>query len=281
MKHLFRFASYGCLVASMALVACSDDNDTPDNPGGSNTPSVPSVDNVFTEAAPATIDGYQFTTNDKGQVTNIKDQWEDITIEYGTFTFTRAEEKFQAKATFKYEGEVESVVYLQFNNQGFISYALQDYVDADDTDTWKFGYNNAGQMTSLQRSEGGDDFTMTYTDGDLTKVVWKDEDGDTDVITISYTNDTHKTPVANKANVMLFDETFDIDMDEMSILYYAGLLGKATKNLPMKLVASWSDGDESTYTFFWEFDSNNLPTKFWSQYNDNDYKDSEVDFSWK
>ena len=80
---------------------------------------------------------------------------------------------------------------------------------------------------------------------------------------------------------MLFDETFDIDMDEMSILYYAGLLGKATKNLPMKLVASWSDGDESSYTFFWEFDSNSLPTKFWSQYNDNDYKDSEVDFSWK
>lgn len=279
MKIFFKLASFGCLVMSLGFVACSDDNDGPDGPG--NTPATPSVDNVFTEATPSVIDGYQFTTNDKGQVTNIKDQWDDITIEYGTFT--RATE-FQAKATFKYEGEVESVIYLQFNNQGFITYALQVYDEGDEDDTWKFEYNADGRMTAMQRSEGDDKYTMTYADGDITKVTWIDEDGDSSTITFSYTNDTQKTPVANKANVMLFDEAFHIDMDEMGVLYYAGLLGKGTKNLPMKSEKKWEEGDstgESTYTFFWEFNSNNLPTKFWSQYGDSSYINDEVDFSWK
>ena len=280
MNKLFRFAAYGCIVASMGLVSCSDDNDGPDSPDNT-TPVTPSASNVFTEATPSNVDGYQFSTNDKGQVTNIKDEWNDITIEYGTFT--RATE-FQAMATFKYEGEIESVVYLQFNNKGFISYALQEYADDNDTDTWSFEYNADGQLTSLQRSEGNDKYTMTYVDGDLTKVISSEEDGDSSVSDIYYTNDTFKTPVANKANVMLFDETFFIDMDEMSVLYYAGLLGKGTKNLPMRLVEKWSEGGstgESTYTFYWEFGSKDLPTKFWSQYGDNDYKDGEVDFSWK
>lgn len=261
----------------MALVSCSDDDDTPDVPNN----ATPSVDNVFTEATPSVIDGYQFTTNDKGQVTNIKDQWDDITIEYGKFT--RATE-FQAKATYKYEGEIESVIYLQFNNKGFISYALQVYEEeGSEDDTWKFEYNNANQLTRMVRSEGDETYSMTYTDGDITKVTMEESDGDKSVTSIYYTNDTFKTPVANKANVMLFDEAFAIDMDEMAVLYYAGLLGNGTKNLPMKLVDTWSEGDstgESTYTFFWEF-SNDLPTKFWSQYGDSDYKDSEVDFSWK
>lgn len=280
MKKFFKFATYSFLLAAVGLVSCSDDNDGPDGPG--STPATPSAGNVFTEATPSEIDGYKFTTNDKGQVTRIKDEYEEITIEYGTFT--RATE-YQAKATFKYEGEEESVAYLQFNNQGFISYALQIYDgDENDTDTWKFEYNSDGRMTSLKRSEGGDDFTISYKDGDITKVTQVDEDGDSQTSTLSYVNDAHKTPVANKANVMLFDAAFDIDMDEMAILYYAGLLGKGTKNIPMKRVDTWDEGEstgETVYTFFWEFNSNNLPTKFWSQYGDSSSKEYEVEFSWK
>ena len=280
MNNLFRFASLGCVVASMALVSCSDNDDAPETP---NTPVAPSMGNVFTQGTPMEVDGYKLTVNDKNQVTNLKDEWNDITIEYGTFP--RATD-FQAKATYKYEGREESEIYLQLNNQGFVTYALQVYADAEEgEDTWKFEYNADGRMTRLQRSEGNDEYTMTYTDGDITKVSHSEDDGDSWVATISYTNDTQKTPIANKGNVMLFDEAFSVDMDEMSILYYAGLLGNGTKNLPMKKVVEWTEGDSSgvsTYTYFWELlKDKDLPTAFWSTRDDSDWKEDEISFTWK
>lgn len=89
------------------------------------------------------------------------------------------------------------------------------------------------RLTRLKRSEGGDSFSITYTNGDISKVVQVDEDGDKDVYNIRYTNDEYKNVVANKGCIMLFDDFFGIDMDEMGMAYFAGLLGKATKNLPM------------------------------------------------
>ena len=72
---------------------------------------------------------------------------------------------------------------------------------------------------------------------------------------------------------MLFDDMFEIDMDEMGIAYYAGLLGKSTKDLPMG--CDYGDGEVDNYN--WTFDSNNNPTKFWC----GDYEWDAVTFSWK
>ena len=57
---------------------------------------------------------------------------------------------------------------------------------------------------------------------------------------------------------MLFDKTLGIDMDEMQYAYYAGLLGKATKNLPVKLV----DNENDTDNFTWTLNSNSYPISF-------------------
>ena len=272
------------MAASVVFVSCSDDKDEPVNPVP--VPDVteavtPAQGNVFSAAIPNAIDGYQMTTNDKGQVTSIKSTEQEISIEYGTFS--RAE--YQAKATFRYNGQVEYEIYLQFNAQGFIASALQVYTDDDEADdTWSFEYNAAGQMTGMHRSEGDENYVITYTDGNITNVLRTEEDGDRSDYTISYTNETFTAPVVNTANIMLFDESFDIDMDEMSMLYFAGLLGQGTKNLPMQIShVGYEGGDRYEYgrVFFWEFNSDNLPIKFWSQESGSSYNYDELEFSWK
>jgi len=61
---------------------------------------------------------------------------------------------------------------------------------------------------------------------------------------------------------MLFDATLGIDMDEMKYAYYAGLLGKATKNLPKSNV----DEEGETTTFTWTLNDSGLPTKMTDGY---------------
>ena len=65
---------------------------------------------------------------------------------------------------------------------------------------------------------------------------------------------------------MLFDTTFDIDMDEMRYAYYAGLLGKATKHLPL---SSSREGDEEF--FDWSFNTDGFPTSLSAGYETNEF----------
>ena len=58
---------------------------------------------------------------------------------------------------------------------------------------------------------------------------------------------------------MFYDKTLGIDMDEMWFAYYAGLLGKATKHLPLKLTYE-SDSYEDITNFAWTLNANGFPT---------------------
>ncbi len=62
--------------------------------------------------------------------------------------------------------------------------------------------------------------------------------------------------MANKARIMLFDYTLDVDMDDMNMVYFAGILGKPTKNLPLRL-----DNEEGDFEVFdWTIDASGHPT---------------------
>ena len=57
--------------------------------------------------------------------------------------------------------------------------------------------------------------------------------------------------------MMFFDTTFDIDVEELQFAYYAGLLGKATKHLPVRSI----DEENEVTTFRWKkFNANGYPT---------------------
>lgn len=252
---------------AFSFTSCSDDNDEPDPDNGGATIAGPSVDKVFTNGLPASVDGATFTTNDKGQLTTIKDGTTTITFEYGTFTQPRAHNfTVLMKERDSQDPTGGSDIYMELDKNGFVTYAYQVYLDDDDVDEWSFEYNADGYLTKVYRTESEKTTTITYTNGDIEKVASVDEDNYRHEYTFAYTNDKYTSPVANKGCIMLYDDAYGIDLDEMEIVYYAGMLGKATKNLPMGATYKGSEGSSSytdVYTYNWEFNANQLPTKFW------------------
>lgn len=274
MKPVFKFLSAGTIIAAFGLSSCSNNEDEPKN----NQSEEPSINNVFSQGLPAEVDGYTFTTNGKGQVTSIKEDNSVVaTFEYGKFTRATTYDVLMKISN----GYSNSDIYIQTNNQGFASHALQVYHDEEEADdTWDFEYNSDGQLTRLKRSEGGDDFKITYSNGDLIKVVQDDEDGYHYETAFKYTDEKNPSVIANKGNIMLFDELFYVDMDEMGIAYFAGLLGKSTKNLPIGNVDP--DDASDTRSYKWALNTNGLPTELQivETWDGHEYI-STYEFSWK
>ena len=77
---------------------------------------------------------------------------------------------------------------------------------------------------------------------------------------------------------MLFDETFSIDMDEMNPAYFAGLLGKPAKNLPLR---KQRKGESDYDLFSWALNSKNQSVKLTvtEVYGENTGT-SEYNFAW-
>ena len=84
-----------------------------------------------------------------------------------------------------------------------------------------------------------------------------DNDGDGGyTFSFSYTSDEVTTPIENRSGIMLYDGIFEVDLDQMSVLYFAGLLGKATKHLPVR---EYDQDADETYRFEWNINNAGLP----------------------
>lgn len=71
---------------------------------------------------------------------------------------------------------------------------------------------------------------------------------------IEYTSETQANGLENKGCIMLFDKTIDIELDELDLAYYAGLLGHATKNTkgyPTKLSSKENNSSIKNINFGW------------------------------
>lgn len=263
MNNYFKFlALAACTALTVSMTSCSDDNDEPNKPV---EPGM-TVETVFPEGVPANVDGATITTNDKGQVVSIVDESTKVSFKYGKFSRATEFDVLMEIRDTEYPDD-RTDFYMQLNEQGYVKYALEIY-DGDDTDTdeWWFEYNAAGQLTYLKRSEGDNEVSrITYTDGNATLVtVTDDEDPVGDKYHIAYTSDAVKTAIANKGGLMMFDNLLNVDMDEMEVAYYAGLLSTATRNLP---VAFNNEDDDNYYmTYSWDLNAAGLPVKLTSTY---------------
>ncbi|MDO4319419.1 MAG: DUF4595 domain-containing protein, partial [Bacteroidales bacterium] len=227
--------------------------------------------------------------NSKGQVTEIKEDGEVIAKFNYDGTKSRASRPENYDMTMTTDGG--DIFYIQLNEKGFIEYAFEEENnDTPSSDEWWFKYNDNGQMVEMKRTEGDNEVTsIKYNaDGDIVEVRVKDDiDGEKHVTTVGYTDATHATAIVNKSGMMLFDDSFRIDMDEMAPAYFAGLLGKGTVHLPLSAVEkttikSSNYTDKSDYTFQWILSSSDMPVKFIStQTYDGGYTDvTEVEFKW-
>lgn len=273
-------ATLGILMA-FSLAACSDDDNKVTEPAGGTNASLVSINNVFNNGFPTAMGTARFTTNDKGQLTEIRSGSGYVTFTYGNFTVSRSN-NFSVMMKFNEIGDSDegSTVYLEINDLGYASYAMQVFDDSKEgIEEWWFGYDGEGHLNSVRRTQDGEKYEMTYSHGDLMRMVETEQDGDRSEYTFEYTNLTNPLPIVNKGGVTLYDRAYEVDLEELEFAYFAGMLGNATRHLPIGFSASHTDSGVTTTetgTFTWTIDANSFPTKF---VNSDDPTDT-VTFTW-
>lgn len=262
------------IVSCMGFASCSDDDKDEPNGGENGTEVVVNPSNVFTAGIPKQVGGMSVTTDIKGLVTTMNDAEDGVKITFSYLSVSRAE-SYDVVMMVEEDGD-KNVFNLLLNDMGFTKYCKQIESDGN-VEEWWFEYNADSQLIKMTRSEGDNEVhEIVYENGNIVSVkeIHTDHEGDNDWV-ISYGS----TLIENKGCVMLFDETFGIDMDEMKYAYFAGLLGKATKNLPIEKV-DLMDGDKSTYT--WTLNTEGLPIKLTSVdiYDGFEYDPQTIEFKW-
>ena len=232
---LFKKLTWSILLASCVLVftACSDDDN-----GDDITPP--------TIMQPKFVSDMSMSYRD-GLLTKIATtDGKTITFDYSTKSRSSSE---SMKMTIEYDDDPKDIRHfdMQLNSNGYIKSCIQTYADNNDVETWEFEYDSDGHLVQMKRSEGNNEVTtIKYESGNITKVsMTSDEDDNTLNAKVFYTS------IENKNNIMLFDITFGIDMDEMKYAYWAGLLGNATKQLPVKITYNENSDEEEAETFEW------------------------------
>lgn len=261
MKKIITMAylSAAVLGATMTFSSCSNDNN--DNNGNDTPNTVVNPKTVFTGGLPKSVAGMTIQTNDKGQVSAIQAEDEKITFEYIEPT-TRAANSPNVIMTVE-NSEEKLVCNLFLNKNGFVThcdgttyykYKSKDG-DAPTHETWDFTYNKDGQLLTMFRSDDNEKTNITYENGDIVSISneWTGET-EKDLYKVYYTSPSVSSPIPNKGCLMFYDSMLHVDMDEMEYAYYAGVLGKATKNLPVRI-----DNGNHIENFPWKLNSAGYP----------------------
>lgn len=275
----FSFAMVCCI----GFTACSDDDDNK-NDEGNPIITIVHPEKVFKNGLPKSVLGMTITQNKEGLVTKITTQdGEKAVFEYGCSS-TRSEQKVnQARIIVTDKGGDVTQLNLLLNHDGFVKACHSiDHAGTPEADTftWEMKYDEDGHLIEMKRSESDGELTkITYKNGDVVATSTQsfldfggeDINGDGKIdnldvrpdTEIQYTSDEITTPIENKGCLMMFDELLDVDMDEMIYAYYGGMLGIATKHLPLKQrVPNSFDADGFhfiEYTCDWTLNSQQYP----------------------
>lgn len=260
-----RLSYLGCLVAialsTTTMTACGETTEETIIENSSANVSE-GLSRIFTTGMPKVVNGYTIARNEQGQVYLMKKSRgrDKVIFEYkaANLANTNAPDVVMTVT----DDDDKKVYNLFLNNNGYIRHCDEIEYERGESpkrQVWDFEYNAAGQLSKVVSSEDGyETTTITYRDGNIvrTSVVSGMSGIEKDRHDIFYTSNTVATPILNKGNVMFFDDTFDIDIEELQYAYYAGLLGKATKHLPVRSI----DEKNEVSTFRWTLDSNGYPT---------------------
>ena len=250
--------------ATSFFSSCSNKNDDDWIIDSWPDPVTIDLSKVFTNGMPKEVDSMTIQTDERGLVTSIKTKDEMVSFKYIN-TKTRA--IVIPNVFMKVERNGKATVYIMYlNNNGFVRECMIEQKKNTKEDTWRFTYNDNDQLINIIHS--ADDykkFTLTYKDGNISEIETKTilspaTTKQKDTCKVAYTSTATPTPIVNKGNIMLFNTTFGIDIGAMKYAYYAGLLGKATKHLPVQLINK--SGNKTNFT--WTFNSNGFPTSMTS-----------------
>ena len=270
MRKLFQLALMVTLTVGIAMMAsCSKDNsDEPEQKMVNGTDINPR--NVFPLGLPKKISEIVLTLNEKGQLVQFSEPNSNdrATFEYKDVALgsTQAPQVILTETD-----EPDKHVYeLYLNRDGFVTHAKETHYRNDHVThakethyrndhiigkaTWDFAYNADNQLKDVKCSADKKHIVLEYQNGNVVKTTTTTVGKPTEVTTITYATASIR-PIENKTGVMLFATTLDADFDNLEAAYYAGLLGKPSKNLPLQ---SEKSGNKATSK--WTLDSNGNPT---------------------
>ena len=246
--------------ATFVLSSCSNKKDDDWIIERRPDPVTIDLSKVFTNGMPKEVDSMTIQTDDRGLVTGIKTKDETVSFKYDN---TKTRVIVIPNVFMKVERNGKATVYIMYlNNNGFVRECMIEQKENTKEDTWRFTYNDNDQLINIIHSaDDYKEFTLTYKDSNIseietTTIVSQTTTRKKDTCKVAYTSTATPTPIVNKGNIMLFNTTFGIDIGAMKYAYYAGLLGKATKNLPLQLIDK--NGNKNNFT--WTVNSNGFPT---------------------
>ena len=276
MRKLFQLALMVTLTAGTTMMtSCSKDNsDEPEQKMVNGTDVNPR--NVFPLGLPKKISEIVLTLNEKGQLIQLAEPNGDerITFEYKDVALgsTQAPQVILTETD-----EPDKHVYeLYLNQDGFVTHAKETHYSNDHIigkATWDFAYNADNQLKDVKCSADKKHIALEYQNGNVVKTTTTTAGEPTEVTTITYATASIR-PIENKTGVMLFGATLDADFDNLEVAYYAGLLGKPSKNLPLQ---SEKSGDKAT--FKWTLDGNGNPTALNHSFS-NSSERFQISFTW-
>ena len=257
MRKLFQLALMVTLTVGTTMMAsCSKDNsDEPEQKMVNGTDINPR--NVFPLGLPKKISEIVLTLNEKGQLVQFSEPNSNdrATFEYKDVALgsTQAPQVILTETD-----EPDKHVYeLYLNQDGFVTHAKETHYSNDHIAgkaTWDFAYNADNQLKDVKCSADKKHIVLEYQNGNVVKTTTTTASEPTEVTTITYATASIR-PIENKTGVMLFGTTLDADFDNLEVAYYAGLLGKPSKNLPLQ-----SEKSGNKATFKWTLDGNGNPT---------------------
>ena len=257
MRKLFQLALMVTLTVGTTMMAsCSKDNsDEPEQKMVNGTDVNPR--NVFPLGLPKKISEIVLTLNEKGQLVQFSEPNSNdrATFEYKDVALgsTQAPQVILTETD-----EPDKHVYeLYLNRNGFVTHAKETHYRNDHIAgkaTWDFAYNADNQLKDAKCSTDKKHIVLEYQNGNVVKTTTTATGKPTEVTTITYATASTR-PIENKTGVMLFGATLDADLDYLEAAYYAGLLGKPSKNLPLQ-----SEKSGNKATFKWTLDGNGNPT---------------------
>lgn len=276
MRKLFQLALMVTLTVGTTMMAsCSKDNsDEPEQKMVNGTDVNPR--NVFPLGLPKKISEKVLTLNEKGQLIQLAEPNDDerITFEYKDVALgsTQAPQVILTETD-----EPDKHVYeLYLNRNGFVTHAKETHYRNDHIAgkaTWDFAYNADNQLKDAKCSADKKHIVLEYQNGNVVKTTTTAAGKPTEVTTITYATASTRR-IENKTGVMLFATTLDADLDYLEAAYYAGLLGKPSKNLPLQ---SEKSGDKANLK--WTLDSNGNPTAL-NQSFSNSSENFRISFTW-
>ena len=248
-------ASAAALCAAMSACSDNDNTVTPTPPPVSSNGAVnPAA--VLPEGIPTQIDmdglTLAVTTNQAGEVTSMAGSGVRIDFTYPMTIQNGGTEGYDVMMTYT-DTESTYTYSMNLNEMGFAEYCRQQSSNGDVEQMW-MEYDAYGHLTKISSTEDGNTVTtITYENGDISQVaIQTEEEGD-----IYFSYGYGNVPVENKGRVMLLDQVYDTELEELECAYFAGLLGTGTLHLPQTMTSVV--GESATYA--WILNGNGLPTR--------------------